>query len=498
MLQIQNRIVKRQKNFWNHCVFHPTDAVEDAWGKRILDRMATDGAIQTIRIYTMFEDIVYQGENGEICYDFRISDLRLDYLYEKGYNLLLAYAGMPDCIALSNANKTSVSKNKTRYKGKLWNTSAPKDYALWEEICYEYTKHIVERYGLETVSRWRLQCFNEPDIPEFFLSEYPNTPENALKYRLPAYCRLYEAFERGVRRVSDRLQIGGPALAGHHAFLGGWLDDVKKKQLKLDFIAVHSYGTSPGQLNDGSKPISVKNSLNNHHAYVDTVRAHGFEETPLIVDEWGLASAGFFNREECPALMARETELFSAYFAKLIHSFVYSDFKIDLLCICLSGQHEMVEDFTGFRNFFTLHFIAKPIYNAYRLASMLHENILPAVQNRENLFVLPTRSDQGDYAVLLSYSSEHFADDLSDVEETLAFEEDVVGKTVTVWRIDRETTNPYRLYQKLGITAPTEDELRLLREEGRLKPVSQFVAHKNQALPLKLTANAVYLITVTK
>lgn len=88
MIKIENNVVKTQPNFWNQCLFHPTDAIEDPWGKRILDRMAADGAIKTVRIYTMFEDIVYRGENGELCYDFRVSDLRLDYMLEKGYDLL--------------------------------------------------------------------------------------------------------------------------------------------------------------------------------------------------------------------------------------------------------------------------------------------------------------------------------------------------------------------------------------------------------------------------
>ena len=174
MITIKNDIIKKQNNFWNNCIFHPTDAVEDAWGKRILDRMAEDKAIHTVRIYTMFEDIVLMDENGKLTYDFRLNDLRLDYLIEKGYNILLAYAMMPECIA-TNKNATScVSKNKTRYKGKLINTSAPTDYALWEEICYEYTKHIVERYGIDTVSKWYLHCYNEPDVDAFFLSDIPS------------------------------------------------------------------------------------------------------------------------------------------------------------------------------------------------------------------------------------------------------------------------------------------------------------------------------------
>ena len=83
MITIKNEIKKQQKNFWNQCLFHPTDAVEDSWGKRILDRIASDGAIETVRIYTMFEDIVYYDGNDTLCYDFRLSDLRLDYMVEK-------------------------------------------------------------------------------------------------------------------------------------------------------------------------------------------------------------------------------------------------------------------------------------------------------------------------------------------------------------------------------------------------------------------------------
>ena len=135
MISVKSNIIREQKNFWNNCIFHPTDAVEDSWGKRILDRMSIDKSIDTVRIYAMLEDIVYLGEEGEIKYDFRVSDLRLDYLVERGYNVLIAYGGMPDCIAVPGGVKTSVSKNKTRYKGKLWNSMPPKDYKVWEDIC---------------------------------------------------------------------------------------------------------------------------------------------------------------------------------------------------------------------------------------------------------------------------------------------------------------------------------------------------------------------------
>jgi len=493
MIEIKKTVIKQQPNFWNHCIFHPTDAIEDPWGRRILDRIAADRAIGMVRIYAMFEDIVYQDENGNLMYDFRLSDLRLDYLVERGYDILIAYAGIPDFLSENGGVKTSVSKNKTRYKGKMWNTAAPKDYAVWEEICYEYTKHLVDRYGIETVSKWRVHCFNEPDIPSFFRGDLGREEADTL-VRCSEYCQLYRGFERAVRRVSEQIRIGGPALAHRILFLDHFLKYVKKNRLKLDYIALHNYGTSTKKLNEGDR-IAVESVIEKHGRYLETIKENGFEDTEIIVDEWGASSQGFFNREECPALMFREHEVYSAYYAKLIRRMIDFDPKLSKLMICLSGQHEMVEDFSGFRNFFTLNFIAKPIYNAYVLASKLGMGLLSVSCENENVSVVPTKHENGDYAVLLSYSSQYFEEDIPTLTETVSFEEKIADRTVTVWCIDRNTTNPYRLYQKMGMDVPNREELALLREEGRLKPVR--IQKGEEPLVLKLLPNCTYLITVT-
>ena len=78
MLKINNEIIKQQHNFWSNFMFHPTDAIEDPWGKRILDTIAEDKSIDTVRMYPMFEDIMYDDGNGGYKYDFRVNDLRLD------------------------------------------------------------------------------------------------------------------------------------------------------------------------------------------------------------------------------------------------------------------------------------------------------------------------------------------------------------------------------------------------------------------------------------
>jgi len=154
----------------------------------------------------------------------------------------------------------------------------------------------------------------------------------------------------------------------------------------------------------------------------------------------------------------------------------------------------MVTDFSGFRNFFTLNFFAKPIYNAYVLASKLYEGLV-SYEADENIFVVPTKNDDGDYAVLLTYCGEKFSEELPEKEETISFEESLVGKSVTVYCIDKNTTNPYRLYKKNGYSDNlTDEQIKILREEGKIKPVVVFNAEEE--IKLKLTANCTYLIEV--
>ncbi len=491
MITVKNQIKKQQNNFWNNCLFHPTDAVEDSWGKRILDRMADDKSIQTVRIYSMFEDIVLMDENGKLTYDFRINDVRLDYLVEKGYSILLAYGMMPECIAVYKNAKSCVSKNKTRYKGKLINTSIPTDYKLWEEICYEYTKHIVDRYGIDVVSKWYIQCLNEPDYSGFFMS---NIPEEDMETRLTEYCKLYTSFARGILRVSEKLHFGGPALAYRGEFLRGFLDYTKNNSIRLDFISLHNYAGLGDEMHIKNQKFSVSQWLEKLQKYIDIIAEQGFSDTELIIDEWGMAAAGFYNVEECPPFIARETEVMSSYYVKLICQLLRKGWKISKLIICLSGQHEMVTDFSGFRNFFTLNFFAKPIYNAYILASKLHENLMEVKSDNENVYIIPTKNDKDEYAVLLSYSSENFEEDLPEIVEEITFDTDLTGKKATVYCIDKNTTNPYRLYQKKGITELSDADIKELREEGQIKPVSEYTV--SDKIALKLMANSVFLITI--
>lgn len=460
------QITRPLRNFWSNIHFHPTDAIEDDWGQRILNRVAEDHVAQTVRMYAMLEDIVSRREDGTLAYDFTENDVRMDYMLEKGFDLLVSYNFIPPCMATDTDMQSNMAKNKTRYKGKMITVSPPRDYGEWEEVCYRYTAHIVERYGLDRVKTWYLQCYNEPDLQSFFMKGDDYTTED----RLREYCKLYDAFARGVCRVCPDLLVGGPTIAGKADFFEGFLAHLQQAKTPIRYICYHTYGTKPEWLNDGTKPLDVKNNLPKIENFLRLIRQYGFGDLPMVIDEWGAATSGFFNREECPQLMFRENEIFSAYYFRLIDLYETLQLPIEKLIICLSGQHEMKVDFSGFRNFFTLNFYPKPIYNAFVLGARLLENRM-AFEGEvpETLSVIPSVSKDGKVAIAFAQASEHFDEALPDQKISVNLPEAYEGRPCRLWRIDTAHANAYRAYRRLGSPDdPTPDQIEAIRREGTL------------------------------
>ncbi len=461
-ITVHNKVEKQVKNFWNAIHFHPTDAIEDAWGQRILNRVAEDKVAKTVRMYTMMEDIVSVDADGNLQYDFTENDVRMDYMVQKGFDLLLSYNFIPPCISSDPDEVSKVCKKATRYKGKFIVTAPPKDYKLWEEICYNYTKHIVERYGFERVKQWKLQCFNEPDSRSFFMRSEEN---RAIKAK--EYCKLYDAFEAGIRRVSDDLFIGGPALAFFCDFLDVFLTHVRETKKKMDYICFHVYGTGPDALNAGGE-ITVENCMRLLRDTMAHIRAQGFGHLPVYIDEWGASNAGFHNREECPKLIFRENEVYSAFFVKWYTAILREGYPIEKMMICLSGQHEMEADFTGFRNFFTLNFFQKPIYNAYMLSAKLGEEVL-LLKEEDGVTVFATKDAKENVQILLCNADETFSAQASEKTVTLKLEGFEEAYQVKKYIIDKTHSNAIDLYERIVENEqPTEAQIDQIREADKL------------------------------
>ena len=498
-ITVSDTVLRIQPNFWTNIHFHPADAIEDAWGQEYLNTVAENGAARTVRMYSMLEDIVTRDESGSLRYDFTENDVRMDYMVRKGFNLLVSYGFFPPCISAVPDAKICVEKAGSRYKGKFVNSEPPAEYDEWEEICYQYTRHIVERYGLDTVKNWYLQCYNEPD-GNFLLRRLRGQPD-AEEKRCEEYKKIYRGFALGCARVSKELKIGGPA-ATRAPIMEALAKYATENHLKIDFLCGHSYGTNPARLNDGTGLFDPQNHIQQIQGYQDIADRYFPDGIELVIDEWGASSMGMFDVNNCPALLLRETSAYAAYYGRMIALLSSARMPSTGMMICLSGSHQVHQEpgrfpeFTGFRSFFTEHFIRKPIFNAFILGSKLHEQVLDSQSDDENQTVYAT-TDGCDKSVMVSYAPRHFDKALPD--QTGVLETALKNGTwhVTSWVIDENHAAPYQLAQKKHMPAfPSEDQLAELKDESILRPVYDSVDKVTcgrHVLPYTMTNNGLML-----
>jgi xylan 1,4-beta-xylosidase len=82
------------------------------------------------------------------------------------------------------------------------NDSPPKDYAKWDALMKAFAEHLIARYGLDEVSQWYFEVWNEPN-----LGFWAGDPKQE------TYWDLYDHTAVDLKAVSPRLRVGGPATA---------------------------------------------------------------------------------------------------------------------------------------------------------------------------------------------------------------------------------------------------------------------------------------------
>lgn len=464
-------------NFWNSVHFHPTDAIEDDWGHEIIENFKKDNIARYIRIHSMFEDIVTRGEDGRLCYDFSESDNRIDYLVEGGFNLLICFDFMPVCMASDPLHNFS----GWRYKNKRFNRSAPSDYEEWEEVCAAYTKHLIDRYGEEKVKNWYFHCWNEPDAG-YWINTKGNDECDADgdTDKIDEYIKLYDYFARGVSSVCDKIRIGGPSCAGSDRFIRRFMEHTVKginsktgkKGVKCDFISIHCYSQGIYSGLPNKTFVSPDNIMQRLHTIHNMMEEIGIGDREVLFDEWGIAGGGFLGVDRDPRMIFRETEYYSAFYARLI-DLIIQDSKLNMtfMMICLSGQGHGVTDFCGYRSFFTINGFRKPIYNAFSMYSKLGNKLLEHdFAKDEYTGIIPTKDDNGNIKILVYRHCDVF--DKVIPNDRVSFNIDgLKGKyKVNHYRIDKCTSNSYSKWREFGSPEmPTFEEREAINAAGQLE-----------------------------
>src|SRR5580698_6005601 len=199
--------------------------------RRDLRAMKSATDIRFVRFHAIFDDEVglyAEDAQGKPVYNWSYVDQIYDGQLEAGVRPFVEMSFMPRALA------ASLTPHAFWYRPL---PSPPKDYAKWEELVYNFAKHLVDRYGVNEVSQWYFEVWNEPNI-DFWTGE----PKQA------TYFELYDHAARAIKRAGPGLRVGGPATA-QAAWIPEMIQHSIQAQVPLDFVSTHVYA------NDLSKDV---------------------------------------------------------------------------------------------------------------------------------------------------------------------------------------------------------------------------------------------------
>jgi len=184
-----------------------------------------------VRFHAVFHDefgIYDEDTQGTPVYNFSYLDQSYDGLLANGVRPFVELSFMPKKLAAKEILHAFWYKQ---------NVSPPKDYAKWDDLITQFAKHLVERHGIDEVSQWYFEVWNEPNI-DFWGGE----PKQA------TYWDLYDHTARALKAVNPRLRVGGPSTA-QAAWADAFIQHCSENHVPVDFVSSHVYG------NDRSEDI---------------------------------------------------------------------------------------------------------------------------------------------------------------------------------------------------------------------------------------------------
>jgi xylan 1,4-beta-xylosidase len=432
-------------------------------------------------------NVYTEDANGNPVYDWTIIDRIFDTYIERGMKPLAQMGFMPEALSSDPQPYKHNWKPGDPYDDiYLGWRFPPKDYEKWGELIYQWVKHSVERYGVNEVESWYWELWNEPDA-----KYWGGTVEE--------YCRLYDYSSEAVKRALPKAKVGGPHVTGPAnanaaKFLNEFLKHCEsginaatgKTGAPLDFIAFHAKGAP--RFIDGVVRMNMGAELRQIDRGFSIVASNQkYKDLPIIIGECDPEGCAACGMTQYPQNGYRNGTMYSSYtassFAKIYD--LALDYKVNLLgVVSWSFEFEDQPWFHGFRDLAT-NGVDKPVLNVFRMFGMMGPLRVEAVSNAgmtyKNIIESGVRGDKTEIGSIASrgnnYSTVmfwnyHDDDKISPDESVQMTISGIPSKKVliTQYRIDRDHSNSYEVWKKIGSPQnPTAEQYSDLEKAGMLK-----------------------------
>ena len=430
-------------------------------------KQATD--FQFIRFHAIFHDEVGlydEDPSGKPIYNFSYVDQIYDGLLQNGVRPFVELSFMPRKLAAQPIEQS------------FWYhpvVAPPKDWSRWSELISQFTGHLVARYGIDEVSRWYFEVWNEPNL-DFWAGD----PKEA------TYYQLYDSAARAIKVVNPRLRVGGPATA-QAAWVDRFISHAVENNTPVDFVSTHVYGNDEAKnvlFSDESVPRTemVCRAAAKVH---DQVKASARPDLPVFFTEYNASYKNEPEVTDAPFMgpWLADTIRQCDGLAQIMSYWSFSD--------VFEEQGVVREPFYGGYGVMAEDGIPKPALNAFKLLHQLGDQRI-TLQAKDALL---TRRPDG--TIVIAVWNLFLPEEKGEPKQvTLELRTRTDNRRARVSRVDRAHGSPLEAYAAMGRPAdPTPAQIEKLRQAAQLPPPEK-MQFRNGQLNLVLPPQGLALVEV--
>ena len=404
-------------------------------------------------------------DHGNPVYNFSYVDQIYDGLLENGVRPFVEISFMPRKLAF-NPDALHVFWYKP-------NVSPPRSMDAWDDLIRHFAQHLVDRYGIDEVSQWYFEVWNEPNID--FWDGIP---------RQASYFDLYAHTARALKSVSPRLRVGGPATAAA-AWIPAFLKFTAENHIPVDFVSTHAYADDTVEnLLGTDENIPMDDRVCRAVAKVKgQIEASSTPRLPFFLTEWNVQGMNDSRDTIFVGPALANTVRQCAGLVDAMSFWTFSD--------VFEEEGPIPRPFIGGFGLRAKGGIDKPSYYAFALLHQLgDERLATAAKN-----VIVTKTSDGGLAVA-AWNLVDPGQQGADEPIKLVFSHLPAHARVTIQRVNQDHGNVLKEYAAMGKPLdPTPAQVEQLNRETAL-PAPQEAKLDGGSLDLNLTPNCLALIRV--
>ena len=415
--------------------------------RRDLGEVKDATGFEYVRFHAIFHDEVglyNEDADGRVFYNFSYIDQIYDGLLADHVRPFVELSFMPQKLAAESL------LHSFWYKP---NISPPKDYGKWDDMISHFARHLIERYGIDEVSQWYFEVWNEPN-----LDFWGGTPKEE------TYYKMYDETARTLKQVDNRLRVGGPSTA-QAAWVDRFIKHTVENKVPVDFVSTHVYA------NDSSEDVFGTHEKISRSDFVcravqkvhEQIQASPHPHIPLI---WSEYNASYKNEPE-----VTDSEFMAPWLANTIRECdgIVSMMSYWTFSDVFEEQGVVKEPFYGGFGLIAEDGLPKPSFNAFKI---LHQLGSTRIDNESRSALVTKRGDgtvvMAVWNLYLPGASGETKHAVIDVRGAKQFHRAIVS------RVDSTHGSLLAAYAQMGKPAyPTQAQLQTLRDAAKLPPAEQ-------------------------